>query len=897
LRLHLLIFMLLLLPGLAVRGQELPRAGEIRFEFETDEPAYISRASLAGVAGIRSGQALSAEAFQFAIQNLYALKIFRSVAVYTEGTSGNPTVIFRLDAFPMISGIRWVGVRSLKNRELAQAANLDRGILLTDELHDQVGRKMTDLYRARGFLDASVELRLEPGKAGRNLVVTVREGRRYRLGRADVELLEGKLLPQARARLMRLTNRFYTQALLEKEQKELKKVYQDMDYPAVRVDQFIDADPVTAGVIPIFLLETGPRLQIRVEGAKISAEEMRKTLAVYRLGDVSAFSEEICREDLSRYFKQHGEPVAAVRSTRQPLPAGEGERLVFTVEKGQTHKIPLHLAGEEAFPGRIISREADVPDEVLEGDKGAAEAIKSRVERFYQSHGYLDTAVTMRREQSGDRIRLVAEITEGPRYRLGTVTVDSGVPTSSVKLGRLEELRGRFLDSVLLEKVRAEVSDHFSSDGYIVENLDVRQEKTGDTVDIHIQPRLAGPYRLQNLVLIGRFSTRPSVLRRMMPLQEDQPLDIDGVYRAESALYASGIFENVTIDMPAVYGQRDAKNAVFKLREAPRYTFGYGFGYQEWERIRGMVEINDGNFLGRGWNAGLLFRLSQKKELVQLSFFDEKVLLGRYPLNLSLFALQEDQVSYKSRRLSIFAQTSKPLNTTSSLFLRLGFEEIKNYDLQASYNPSDLTREEEPLTLASLAATYLRDTRDNLTDPTAGGVRSASVTLAPNIFGVHTGFVNLFYQEQYYRTLVDSLVLAASFRFGSIHTFGQEGQVPISERFFAGGSNTLRGFAVDRAGPLDPVTHEPLGGNALVIGNLELRFPIYKMIQGAVFYDVGNVFSEFSKIALEDVTHSIGAGLRLKTPFGPIRLDFGYSLKDLPYDKRNQFFITIGNPF
>ncbi len=888
---------LLVAAGLPVLAGGPPRAGSVRFEFTSADPVYLGRDDVARVAGIRPGDPVGPDDLQYAIQNLYALNVFRSVEVYTDDAAA-PQVVFRLDPFPMVDGLRWEGVRSIKRRELARTANVVRRMLLTDDMSDSIRAKIVDLYQEQGFLDASASLKLQPAPQGYDLTVAVDEGRRYRCRRPDAEMLDGQLLPEARALLGRLVNRFYARQALDKAQKEIRKIYQQKDYPAIRVEYFIDPDPDAATVTPVFLLDVGPRLGVRVEGHRVGRDDLQKTLAIYRLADVSPFAEEISRDDLASFLKNENVPVAAVRSTRRAAPEGAGEEIVFTVEKGERRRVPLRVEGIEALSRRSVLRGADVPDELGGTDPAVLAPVKGRIEKYYQQRGYMDAVVNFQVSQKHGQDRILAQVSEGALLRLGGVAVITGdVAMPDGLADRLGADRGQPFTADLVEKIRAEVSDRFSAGGYLVESIEVRQTRSGEQVDLEVTPRLGGPYELDNVVVIGRFSTRPSVMRRLIPLQGDRPLDMNGVYRAESGLYSSGIFENVSIEVPAVYGRENARNAVFNLREAPRFTFGYGLGYQEWEKVRGLVEINDGNFLGRGWNAGLLFRLSEKKALVQLSFFDEQILLGKYPFTLSIYALQEDQISYKSQQLSIFAQTSKPLNPISTLFFRLGFENIKNYDLQASYDPSELTREEEPLTLTSFSVNYLRDTRDSLVDPERGTVGSVSVAVAPNIFGVNTGFVKLFCQEQYYRMLVDSVVLAASFRLGWIAPFGGDDPVPISERFFAGGSNTLRGFAVDRAGPLDPETHEPLGGNALVIGNLELRFPIYKVVQGAVFYDVGNVFVDFASARWEDVSHSVGAGLRLKTPFGPIRLDFGYSLKDLPYDKRNQFFITIGNPF
>jgi len=120
--------------------------------------------------------------------------------------------------------------------------------------------------------------------------------------------------------------------------------------------------------------------------------------------------------------------------------------------------------------------------------------------------------------------------------------------------------------------------------------------------------------------------------------------------------------------------------------------------------------------------------------------------------------------------------------------------------------------------------------------------------------------------------------------------------VPISERFFAGGSNSLRGFARDGVGPKTPAGN-PTGGEALFLINAEFRFPIWRQFQGVLFYDVGNVYTKVSDMSLTDLRHVLGAGVRLVTPIGPFRLEYGRKLDREEGESEGEFYLSIGYPF
>ena len=145
-------------------------------------------------------------------------------------------------------------------------------------------------------------------------------------------------------------------------------------------------------------------------------------------------------------------------------------------------------------------------------------------------------------------------------------------------------------------------------------------------------------------------------------------------------------------------------------------------------------------------------------------------------------------------------------------------------------------------------------------------------------------------------------MLAASVRIGAAHSLEQDPDLPISERFFAGGGSSLRGFDTDYAGPIYPGTNTPSGGNALIVASTEIRIPLFRFLHLAGFYDTGNVFRTISDIGFGGFSHTLGGGLRIKTPFGPLRADYGYNLnlsRNLQQQglTRGHLFITVGPPF
>ncbi|MBN2287830.1 MAG: BamA/TamA family outer membrane protein [Candidatus Glassbacteria bacterium] len=121
--------------------------------------------------------------------------------------------------------------------------------------------------------------------------------------------------------------------------------------------------------------------------------------------------------------------------------------------------------------------------------------------------------------------------------------------------------------------------------------------------------------------------------------------------------------------------------------------------------------------------------------------------------------------------------------------------------------------------------------------------------------------------------------------------------IPLHERFYAGGPHSLRAFSYQKAGPLDR-DRMPIGGRLKLVWNVvELRRTLYKLVGGVLFVDVGNVWLDPGSFALDEIRTSIGCGLRLNTPIGMGRLDYGYNPERRPGEPRGKLYFSMGQAF
>jgi outer membrane protein assembly factor BamA len=295
----------------------------------------------------------------------------------------------------------------------------------------------------------------------------------------------------------------------------------------------------------------------------------------------------------------------------------------------------------------------------------------------------------------------------------------------------------------------------------------------------------------------------------------------------------------------------------------------------------------------------------------QVSYADPNFRYSSWAATVLLYGEHNSQNPiFTSRNAVGTLQFQKPLSAdkTKNVFLRYSYQQTGLSNLLI---PELVPPEDQHLRLSTLSANYIRDTRDSTVDAHKGFYQSFEVDFNPSALGSSVNFTRFLGQTAYYRKIFGNTVWANSIRLGFESAFG-DSHVPISEEFFSGGSNTLRGFPLNGAGPqhaipacgnpADPSTcvviTVPLGGRQLVILNSEFRIPLSMVMKNlgvAAFYDGGNVFTAIGFHG--QYTNSVGAGLRYSTPVGPVRIDIGHNLNSPPGIKSTQIFITLGQAF
>jgi outer membrane protein insertion porin family len=419
----------------------------------------------------------------------------------------------------------------------------------------------------------------------------------------------------------------------------------------------------------------------------------------------------------------------------------------------------------------------------------------------------------------------------------------------------------------------------------------------------------------------GTTKTGQGWIRRYFDFKPGEILTPAKIRQTQRDLYATNAFREVSLRATPMGGDDGSAHKVtVNLTEAKPLLFVYGLGYSTDDGVRGLAEIANTN-LGGTLNAlSLRLRGSRREQFGQISFTDLRPFSTRLPTTVSVFYNRSanlrpfvrrqlvggeevkigEEDLFGVERFAAFIQTERKLGERTSMRFRYNLERARLLNDDA-IPENAVTRNERSIRLGMFSAGISHDTRDSVLNPTKGQLVSADHSVAARIFGGTESFNKFFGTYQRYLTLgqftplVGNSTLAFSARIGLASTFratdrngdgvvdDSDRRLPISERFFSGGATTLRGFKFETAGPQIVLENPgelpalvPSGGDALAVFNFELRYPLTQRLRLVPFYDFGNVFGRARDLSFGRMTNTIGLGLRINTPLGPIGIDYGF---------------------
>ncbi len=675
-----------------------------------------------------------------------------------------------------------------------------------------------------------------------------------------------------------------------------------------------DVEKLPDGLRLIFVITEKPAVDaIEVQGNRILPKP--KVLELFAVSKGELYDPRKVKEGsdlLKAEYGRRGFSQAEVLSKTEAHAAANTVTVYLLVDEGPRMRIrDVLVEGNRAFSDPRIRKVMKTKrrwwwfsgvynEQVLEEDL-------ERVRAFYRKHGYQDIAVSQQtyRDPKGKGLLVHLVVVEGLQHRVGQVAVQGVTLFPEREIRRVITLKpgSVFSDDALQEDLRL-IKQYYGDRGYIHADVVPNTQLDAATKRVNLTYQLTEHdlAYVNRIDVEGNLRTRDVVVRREMRIYPGEAFNGTKIRKSIDRLYNLGYFEEVNVDTRKT-DTPNQEDLIFRVKESKTGSFSFGGGFSSVDRLVGLVELEQRNFdltsfphfTGAGQDLRLRAEVGTVRRYFDLSF-TEPWILG-HPLSLGIDAFNRTQL--QSRDLGLAFQQEQ-----RGAGIRLGKEFMDKLQVGLGYQlfrtvisdivdeaSADLKAEAGRNYVSTVSTSATFDSRNSKFDPTTGYVLFSSMDLAGGVLGGDKDFYRLQGGASYYWPHGGRFVLESRTRAGIVQAYGNSDEVPIFERFFGGGTGTIRGFRERRVGPLDPASNDPIGGESTLLGTLEEVMTIVKdergrpILKGSAFLDIGNVWRRVSDFG-GSYKAGAGVGIRVNTPIGPVRLDVGYPVSNVPKDDR-----------
>jgi len=919
---------------------------------DTTEPALIR------VVDVQVGKPFSMRDVRETVLHLYALGRFDDVRVDATEQPGVPAaavdVRFDLISTRPISAIQFSGnaaAPGIDEGQLRRAVTERAGPSPPVARADELSRVVEATLRSYGYLHAKVTPRIVPnGGSHSALVFDVEPGMRATIGTITVngpDTAQRELL----AALQTTTGAPYQRDAINTRIAKYLRDRRSQGYYEAKVN--LTDEPLAGERFNLtFTVDPGRHVRVVFAGDSVSGDR-HDLVPVEREGSVD---EDLLEDSTARIedaLKAQGYKDAMAPHERTEV---GGELVItFRVTRGQQYRIAnVTIAGNTSVP----STDLQIPPRLRDGQpfsQAAVDAEAAAIEDVYRRAGFsaakADVDVKMQPPASG-YVPVVVTFTvrEGIRTLVGAITVigNQAIPTAALLNGlRLQQGRPYVVTSLAAD--RDAILVKYLNAGYENATIEARPEPNRDRTEASITYSVReGPQVIiDHVLIIGPQHTDASIVEKQLQLHAGDPLSRDAVLDTQRRLQSLGLYRNVTIS-ELRHGEESRRDLLVSVEEGPSRSIATGGGFELARRVeqsdtsaaaeevfdaapRGSFEISWRNLFGTNRSTSVFSSITLHPHGVEQTITEYRVVntwrepkVFNTPIDglVTLLVEQQFRSSFNFRRQSATAEATRRFSKNISLIGTYQIQHTNVFDVTADQNLID--RVFPNVRLSSFSLSAVRDTRNDQIDPTRGQYFSAYGQLAGKAIGGEVGFFKSFFRASAFHLLPGQrgIVLAGNVFLGLATGFPQQNpdgttildpvrggparDLPQSERFYAGGDTTMRGFAVDQlgvrhipSGPNDTIDQNgfPLGGNAEMLYNIELRVPLKGQLETYGFLDTGNVFKRVIDLDFREVRSAVGFGVLYKSPIGPLRFDLGFKVNPLPDESLTAFFVTFGRAF
>jgi outer membrane protein insertion porin family len=860
---------------------------------------------------IKPGDLFSGAAIRESLALLYLKGTYKDIRVDGFRENGGVRLEYTFVPITIVDSVMIRGNSALSKSDIMEALPHLSGKELHEDRFPNLKTVLAQLYQARGYYDAAFSFRVEklPEAHHVALHIDINEGMPTVIDKiifsGNKALRDKDLLSVMKSHLGAPLVR---DVLLDTDKESIAQRYADAHYPAAKIGPITMSFENHRATIRI-PCDEGPLVKIQFKGnSDIRSSKLNKAILIWSEHDISDAVIDSSADKIKSIYRERGfaDISVDVKKTEKP----DVLDLEFLIDEGPRVKVAkIDFVGNTVFSSEQLKEGMAVQEQgwfksgwyrenVLDKD---VENIHDR----YADAGYLSAVVRKKvaRSADGRTAYITIDITEGPRTTIGNITFEGNTVFSSSDLvDKLTIKPGAPYNERLVDDDRYRILSLYTNKGYLYARVEVEKVPRDGTVDIHYRISEDHIVRVGKIILKGNEQTKDYIILRELMVKPGDAYDYSAILASQQRIYRLGYFRLAKFE-PVHPGEKEyVKDMIFTVEERPAGAMEFGIGYGDLDRLRGSVEISYRNLWGTARYTSVRYEASDilKRAIFNYKepwFFDRDI-EAKFSLVWSdSVRLNSDTraIYYKTRETSAAFGVEKPYNKLKPS-LTYQFENVVNYDVQpgAVLSPDDSGR----VLVSSISPALILDLRDNSFNPHTGSLYGVILKEAFRGIFSTVNFSKLTAQSSWFVPL-DSTVLALSARAGMAWPYGNTTVVPIHERFYTGGSTTVRGYTQDSIGPTTTDAFGnviPQGGQSMVVFNIEFRVNPGEGLGFVLFSDAGNVWSE-QQINIRDLRSSYGAGIRYGTPIGPLRIDYGQKIHRRPGESPGELHFNIGNTF
>jgi outer membrane protein insertion porin family len=903
----LLLVLSLMVPAVANADDAIPM-----LEFSGRNVIAISRdggrladAEFDQLVPVPAGRPLVPAQVRSSVLNLYRTGLFEQVTVTATPVGESVLLHYGLVLRRWLDRVVFEGNLHLGDSELLRVVNLGLEQEVAEErLADNISRLM-EHYRYRGFEQTEVGYRVKTGDDQRSVIVfSILEGPRVSI--SDIRLTGDAGFSRLRllTRISSTMGEEYDGRQLDEDTEGLVEKLKGDGYYYPVVGYTSEADSTEPGYkVVTFDVDRGERFVFQVTG---HAVEDTKRITRWMKDNYSSSRTEpearqAVQDRIRKWYVARGyhftssswEEARVESAVRQvTLVVDRGERAVISgvsvdgVERFDVDRLG-DLLGLE--PGRPFIRK-EVDDALV------------RLEEAYREDGYLAANASLSPlkflpAEEGQEVEIRISVEEGERTVVGELTIRGGPYDQAHSLELFDVTPGVPYVPRKIQAGRERLMLKLGGDGYLYSTVTIEEPRRDElgAVSLILDVDEGPQVRVGRIVISGNEEVDSRIIRLALDLETGELIDLEKVIEAQERVYRLGVMESVDITLADREVPAEVKDILVKVKERNRYVINLKVGYGNEDRLRAEISATNRNVAHMARTLTLGARSSEIEKQVSLTYGHPWFMSRPIDAALSLIDLEEKRESYSRDSVSILADFTREVSDSTTTRLAYSFEGLRLFDVSAD---AQLSPEDEgQIDVAAVVPEILFDSRDDFLDPSRGVLGDIRLELADSSLGSEAEFYKLELSGRKYLPVLGRNVLAALLRLGYVRSYGNSEEVIISKRFFLGGQNSVRGYALDSLGPRD-ADGDPIGGNYLVNANLELRYPIAGTFGGVLFVDSGSVWLRGADEKFK-LRVASGLGLRWASPIGPLSLDYGVKANPSVEDEDDTFrwHFSIGHAF